>query len=175
MDRHVIANMGAELGATTTVFPSDRAVLEFLRALVKGPNIASLPELDPLPDHLEATAELKVADNISTDEILPAGAEVLPLRSNIPAISRFTFRQLDPGYADRAAAADGPHLLVAGENYGEGSSREHAVIAPRYLGLRIVIAKSSPASISRTWPTSASCRCGSKTRPTTTASTRATC
>jgi aconitate hydratase len=110
--------------------------------LVKGPNIASLPEFDPLPDHLEATAELKVADNISTDEILPAGAEVLPLRSNIPAISRFTFRQLDPGYADRVAAVDGPHLVVAGENYGQGSSREHAVIAPRYLGLRTVIAKS---------------------------------
>jgi aconitate hydratase len=110
--------------------------------LVKGPNIASLPEFDPLPDHLEATAELKVADNISTDEILPAGAQVLPLRSNIPAISRFAFRQLDSDYADRAAATEGPHLVVAGENYGQGSSREHAVIAPRYLGLRIVIAKS---------------------------------
>lgn len=110
--------------------------------LVKGPNIASLPEFDPLPDHLEATAELKVADNISTDEILQAGAQVLPLRSNIPAISRFAFRQLDSDYADRAAATEGPHLVVAGENYGQGSSREHAVIAPRYLGLRIVIAKS---------------------------------
>ena len=110
--------------------------------LVKGPNIASLPEFDPLPDRLEGTVELKAGDNISTDEILPAGAEVLPLRSNIPAISGFVFRQIDAEYADRAAAASGPHVVVAGENYGQGSSREHAVIAPRYLGLRVVIAKS---------------------------------
>lgn len=110
--------------------------------LVKGPNIASLPEFDPLPDRLEGMVELKAGDNISTDEILPAGAEVLPLRSNIPAISAFVFRQVDTEYASRAAAAAGPHLVVAGENYGQGSSREHAVIAPRYLGLRVVIAKS---------------------------------
>ena len=110
--------------------------------LVKGPNIASLPEFDPLPGHLEAPVELKVGDNISTDEILPAGARVLPLRSNIPAISEFVFSQIDPDYAHRAAAADGPHIIVAGDNYGQGSSREHAVIAPRYLGLRVVIAKS---------------------------------
>jgi aconitate hydratase len=110
--------------------------------LVKGPNIASLPDFDPLPDSLEARVELKAGDNISTDEILPAGARVLPLRSNIPAISQFTFAQLDPDYAQRAAAGDGPHAVLAGENYGQGSSREHAVIAPRYLGLRVVIAKS---------------------------------
>lgn len=110
--------------------------------LVKGPNIASLPDFDPLPDRLEGPVELKAGDNISTDEILPAGAEVLPLRSNIPAISAFVFRQLDAEYASRVAAAAGPHLVVAGENYGQGSSREHAVIAPRYLGLRVVIAKS---------------------------------
>jgi len=110
--------------------------------LVKGPNIASLPDFDPLPGDLEATVELKAGDNISTDEILPAGARVLPLRSNIPAISQFTFAQLDPDYAKRAAERDGPHAVLAGENYGQGSSREHAVIAPRYLGLRVVIAKS---------------------------------
>jgi predicted aconitate hydratase len=110
--------------------------------LVKGPNIVSLPELDPLPDRVEASVELKAGDNISTDEILPAGAQVLPLRSNIPAISRFVFTQIDPDYAQRVAAADGPHIVVAGENYGQGSSREHAVIAPRHLGLRVVIAKS---------------------------------
>jgi aconitate hydratase len=110
--------------------------------LMKGPNIASLPEFDPLPDRVEAPVELKAGDNISTDEILPAGAQVLPLRSNIPAISRFVFTQIDADYAQRAAAADGPHIVVAGENYGQGSSREHAVIAPRYLGLRVVIAKS---------------------------------
>jgi aconitate hydratase len=110
--------------------------------LVRGPNIVSLPEFDPLPGRIEAPVELKVGDNISTDEILPAGARVLPLRSNIPAISEFVFSQIDDGYARRAAAADGPHIVVAGENYGQGSSREHAVIAPRYLGLRAVIAKS---------------------------------
>ncbi|MGH3631767.1 MAG: aconitase family protein, partial [Sciscionella sp.] len=110
--------------------------------LVKGPNIASLPEFDALPDRLEAPVELKVGDNISTDEILPAGARVLPLRSNIPAISQFVFTQVDADYAQRVAAQDGPHVIVAGENYGQGSSREHAVIAPRYLGLRAVIAKS---------------------------------
>jgi aconitate hydratase len=110
--------------------------------LVKGPNIVSLPEFDPLPERIEAPVELKVGDNISTDEILPAGARVLPLRSNIPAISEFVFSQVDAGYASRVAAADGPHIVVAGENYGQGSSREHAVIAPRYLGLRAVIAKS---------------------------------
>ncbi|HEY9243415.1 MAG TPA: aconitate hydratase [Streptosporangiaceae bacterium] len=110
--------------------------------LVKGPNIASLPDFDPLPDRIEAVVELKAGDNISTDEILPAGAQVLPLRSNIPAISKFVFAHIDAAYAERAAAADGPHIVVAGENYGQGSSREHAVIAPRYLGLRAVIAKS---------------------------------
>jgi aconitate hydratase len=110
--------------------------------LVKGPNIASLPEFDALPDHIEAPVQLKAGDNVSTDEILPAGAQVLPLRSNIPAISQFVFAQIDADYAQRVAAADGPHIIVAGENYGQGSSREHAVIAPRYLGLRVVIAKS---------------------------------
>ncbi|HEX7354479.1 MAG TPA: aconitate hydratase [Mycobacteriales bacterium] len=110
--------------------------------LVKGPNIASLPDFDALPDRLEAPVELKVGDNISTDEILPAGARVLPLRSNIPAISQFVFTQVDREYAGRVADQDGPHAIVAGENYGQGSSREHAAIAPRYLGLRVVVAKS---------------------------------
>lgn len=107
--------------------------------LVKGPNIASLPEFDPLPDELEAPVELKVGDNVSTDEIMPAGAEVLPLRSNVPAISRYVFSRIDAGYAERASEE---HVIVGGENYGQGSSREHAAIAPRYLGLRVVVAKS---------------------------------
>lgn len=110
--------------------------------LVKGPNIAALPEFDPLPDRIEAPIELRAGDDVSTDEILPAGARVLPLRSNIPAIAAFAFQRIDPGYAERVAATDGPHIVIAGENYGQGSSREHAVIAPRHLGLRIVIAKS---------------------------------
>jgi len=119
--------------------PADQARAQ---ELVKGPNIASLPDLDPLPDSVEAAVELKVGDNVSTDEILPAGAQVLPLRSNIPAISEFVFARIDADYAHRVAVQDGPHVVIGGENYGQGSSREHAVIAPRYLGLRVVIAKS---------------------------------
>jgi aconitate hydratase len=84
---------------------------------------------------------IKVGDNISTDEILPAGARVLPFRSDIARLAEFTFSQVDEGYVPRAREA-GTHVIVAGENYGQGSSREHAVIAPRYLGLRLVIAKS---------------------------------
>ncbi len=111
--------------------------------LVKGPNIASLPELDPLPDGLELPVLLKVGDDISTDEILPAGERVLPYRSNIPKISEFVYEIIDPTYAKRALERKphGGHALLGGENYGQGSSREHAALAPRYLGLRVVIAK----------------------------------
>jgi aconitate hydratase len=111
--------------------------------LVKGPNIASLPELDPLPDELELPVLLKVGDDISTDEIMPAGARVLPFRSNIPRISDFVFDAVDPAYVERAKEQreSGGHAIIGGENYGQGSSREHAAIAPRYLGLRAVIAK----------------------------------
>jgi len=107
--------------------------------LVKGPNIGELPDFDELPDEFEGRVELKVGDNVSTDEIMPAGARVLPLRSNIPAISQFVFCDIDPEYSDRVSKN---HVVVGGENYGQGSSREHAAIAPRYLGLRVVIAKS---------------------------------
>jgi len=109
--------------------------------LVKAPSIGTLPDLDPMPDGLRVRVAIKVGDNISTDEILPAGARVLPFRSDIPKLAGFTFSQVDEGYVRRAREA-GPHVIVAGENYGQGSSREHAVIAPRYLGLRLVIAKS---------------------------------
>jgi len=111
--------------------------------LVKGPNIASLPELDPLPDKFEMPVLLKVGDDISTDEIMPAGARVLPYRSNIPRISEFVYEIVDPTYTQRALAskAQGGHAIIGGENYGQGSSREHAALAPRYLGLRLVIAK----------------------------------
>ncbi|CAN5674923.1 aconitate hydratase [soil metagenome] len=112
--------------------------------LVKGPNIASLPDFLPLAAHIEAPVLLKVGNDISTDEICPAGARVLPFRSNIPAIARFTFDVIDDTYHDRAAAvvATTGHLVIGGSNYGQGSSREHAALAPRYLGLRAVIAKS---------------------------------
>jgi aconitate hydratase len=109
--------------------------------LVKAPSIGTLPEFDELPTDLRAPVAIKVGDNISTDEILPAGARVLPFRSDIARLAEFTFSQVDEGYVARAREA-GTHVIVAGENYGQGSSREHAVIAPRYLGLRLVIAKS---------------------------------
>ena len=112
--------------------------------LDRGPGISSLPEFEPLPDTLQAPVLLKVGDNVSTDEISPAGAKALPYRSNIPRLAEFTFTRIDPDYPHRAAdsARHGGHLVVGGENYGQGSSREHAAITPRYLGLRAVLAKS---------------------------------
>lgn len=112
--------------------------------LVKGDNIGDLPDFDPLPDRLELEVAITVGDNISTDTILPAGARVLPYRSNIPVLADFTFTQADEGYPERAKALrdDGGHAVVGGENYGQGSSREHAAIAPRHLGLRLVLAAS---------------------------------
>lgn len=109
--------------------------------LVKGPNISSLPDFDPLENRLAVPVLMVMGDNVSTDEIMPAGSRVLPYRSNIQKIADFSFVRIDPSYPERAAA-EGEHVVVAGENYGQGSSREHAVIAPRYLGLRAVIAKS---------------------------------
>ena len=110
--------------------------------LVKGHNIESLPEFDDLPDELEVPVLLKVGDNVSTDEIMPAGSRVLPYRSNIPKMAEFVYIQVDDTYSKRAADNSGEHAIVGGDNYGQGSSREHAVIAPRYLGLRVVVAKS---------------------------------
>jgi aconitate hydratase len=108
--------------------------------LVKGPNIKSLPDFDGIPDEFELPVLLKVGDDISTDEIMRAGAEVLPFRSNIPAIAEFVYDGVDEDYPDRAKDT-GDHAIIGGSNYGQGSSREHAAIAPRYLGLRVVIAK----------------------------------
>jgi aconitate hydratase len=110
--------------------------------LVKGPNIVTLPDFDPLPKSFKIPILLKVGDNISTDEISPAGAKVLPYRSNIPHISEFTYIHVDSDYVGRAKKHKQGHVIIGGENYGQGSSREHAALAPRYLGLRIVIAKS---------------------------------
>lgn len=112
--------------------------------LVKGENISTLPDFDKLDDRIEAPVALKVGDDVSTDEILPAGARVLPFRSNIPKLAEFTFGQVDDSYAERVTGMkDGTgHIIVGGANYGQGSSREHAAIAPRYLGLRAVLAVS---------------------------------
>jgi aconitate hydratase len=110
-------------------------------AILRGPNIAPLPAFPPLPDVLDGQALLKVADNITTDHIMPAGAKVLPLRSNIPEISKYVFEALDPTFAQRAKAAGGG-FIVGGDNYGQGSSREHAALAPKYLGVKAVIVRS---------------------------------
>ncbi|HJQ46847.1 MAG TPA: aconitate hydratase [Amycolatopsis sp.] len=110
--------------------------------LVKGPNISSLPEFPELPDRIEAPVLLKVGDNVSTDEISPAGAQALPYRSNVPKLAEFTFTRLDEDYPRRARDTSAGHFVVGGDNYGQGSSREHAAIAPRYLGLHAVLAKS---------------------------------
>jgi len=112
--------------------------------LRRGPNIRPLPDLEPFPDELEVPVLLVAGDNVSTDEILPAGARVLPFRSNLPEISKFSFEGVDPTYAERARDVNGSggHAVVGGRNYGQGSSREHAALAPRYLGLRLVLAAS---------------------------------
>ena len=106
-----------------------------------GPNIVPFPDFEALPDTLDAGVVIVLGDNITTDHIMPAGNKVLPLRSNIPAISEHVFEQVDADFPARARAT-GNGIVIAGENYGQGSSREHAAIAPRYLGIRAKIVKS---------------------------------
>ena len=107
--------------------------------LAKGPNHPSLPRLGPLPDRLRVPVLLKMGDDVSTDEILPAGPRAMPLWSNVERMGDFAFEGVDPGYPDRARA-QGDHAVIGGRNYGQGSSREQAVLAPRSVGLRVVIA-----------------------------------
>jgi aconitate hydratase len=107
----------------------------------RGPNIRPLPTRDALEDSLEGSVLLKVGDNITTDHILPAGAKILPLRSNIPAISEYVFERVDPGFPKRAREKGGG-FVAGGENYGQGSSREHAAMAPMSLGIKAIVAKS---------------------------------
>ena len=109
--------------------------------VLRGPNIKPLPIREELPETLNGSVLLKVVDNITTDHIMPAGSKILPLRSNIPAISEHVFEGVDPTFASRAKAAHGG-FIVGGENYGQGSSREHAALAPMYLGIKAVITKS---------------------------------
>lgn len=106
-----------------------------------GPNIKPFPKTAPLADSLEAKAVLKVGDNITTDHIMPAGAKILPYRSNIPHLSQFCFRQCDENFAEHCKAA-GSCIIIGGNNYGQGSSREHAALVPLYLGVKAVITKS---------------------------------
>ena len=119
--------------------PPDEAARQ---ELVKGPNITALPDFPPLPDRIEAPVLLVVGDDVSTDEISPAGARALPFRSNVDKLADFTFTVIDPDYPARARSASEGHIVVGGANYGQGSSREHAAITPRHLGLRAVLATS---------------------------------
>jgi aconitate hydratase len=109
--------------------------------IVRGPNIKPLPLHPALADSLSGTVLLQVGDNITTDDIMPAGAKILPLRSNIPAMSEHVFERVDATFARRAQAHSGG-FVVGGANYGQGSSREHAALAPMYLGVKAIIAKS---------------------------------
>lgn len=111
--------------------------------VIKGPNIKDVPVKEPLKDRIEAEVLLKAGDNITTDDIMPAGSKVLPFRSNIPKISEFVFSGIDATFSKRAKEAKekGGCIIIGGENYGQGSSREHAAMAPMFLGLQAVIAK----------------------------------
>lgn len=117
--------------------PEDADSVEVLR----GPNIKPFPKTEPLPENIEAKAVLKVGDNITTDHIMPAGAKILPLRSNIPKISEHCFTVCDETFPARIKA-EGKGIIIGGANYGQGSSREHAALAPLYLGVKAVITKS---------------------------------
>jgi aconitate hydratase len=119
------------------IFPAQRPSGK----IVRGPNIKPLPDFPPMPDKLTGEVLLKLGDNVSTDDILPGGSEIMALRSNIPEISKYVFRYVDAGFAERALKKGGG-FIVGGDNYGQGSSREHAALSPRYLGVKAIIAKS---------------------------------
>ncbi len=125
---------------SAVIMPASAADAERV-PVIKGPNIKSFPETAPLPDEIEASLTLKVGDNITTDHIMPAGAKILPYRSNIPHLSKFCFAVCDETFPERAKAA-GKTVIVGGANYGQGSSREHAALVPLYLGVKAVVAKS---------------------------------
>lgn len=120
--------------------PVDEADMDSVEVL-RGPNIKPFPTSEPMPESIEAAVSLKVGDNITTDHIMPAGAKILPLRSNIPEISKYCFAVCDESFHDRALEM-GKSIVIGGSNYGQGSSREHAALAPLYLGVKAVITKS---------------------------------
>jgi aconitate hydratase len=135
-----------EIKLPETFFHDDSMILapapkEENTAIIRGPNIAALPRFSPLPETIYGPVLLSLGHNITTDDILPAGAHILSLRANIPAISSYIFSNIDPNYPERQKTA-GRGFIVAGQNYGQGSSREHAALAPRYLGLSGVLAES---------------------------------
>ncbi len=125
---------------TAVLAPAPAEEAEAVEVL-RGPNIKEFPKSKPFGDALTAKLVLKVGDNITTDHIMPAGAKILPYRSNIPYLSKFCFEVCDPTFPERAKAV-GDGMIVGGSNYGQGSSREHAALVPMYLGIRCVLAKS---------------------------------
>lgn len=142
--------MGAEpeVKIPTVYSIDDRMILEPAKPekaaeveIIRGPNIKPVPIAKPLRDHLKAPVLLKVGDNITTDHIMPAGAKILPYRSNIPHLAKFCFAQVDPDFSQRALD-EGSGIIIAGANYGQGSSREHAALVPLYLQIKAVIAVS---------------------------------
>ncbi len=122
------------------ISPADEADMDRVD-IVRGPNIKPFPQTSPLPESITAKVLLKVEDNITTDHIMPAGAKILPLRSNIPAISEHCFTRCDPEFPARCKK-EGAGIIIGGSNYGQGSSREHAALAPLYLGIKAVVVKS---------------------------------
>jgi aconitate hydratase len=135
--RHVPASLAASLaGLVPPALPEEAAGVEVL----KGPNIKDVPRGRPLEDDLTAAVLIKLGDKVSTDDISPSGTETLMFRSNVPAIAEFTFRNADPGFVARARAA-GAGIILGGEHYGQGSSREAAVLGPLHLGVRAVLAR----------------------------------
>ena len=122
---------------TAPLPPEESRKVEVLR----GPNIVAFPQLSGLPESWQGKVWLKTGDNVTTDDIMPAGSQILPLRSNLPAISQYSFTRLDPDFPGRVQDR-GEGAIIGGENYGQGSSREHAALAPRYLGVRVKLVKS---------------------------------
>ena len=129
-----------KINDSAIILPADEAEAAEL-PILRGPNIKPFPETAPLTDTIEADLTLKVGDNITTDHIMPAGAKILPYRSNIPYLSKFCFGVCDESFPERAKAA-GKSIILGGVNYGQGSSREHAALVPLYLGVKAVVAKS---------------------------------
>ena len=126
---------------SAVIMPAEEGAEADAIKIIKGPNIGEFPKGKPVENELKADLTLKVGDNITTDHIMPAGAKILPYRSNIPKLSQFCFAVCDENFSERALAA-GCSFVAGGDNYGQGSSREHAALVPQYLGVRSVIAKS---------------------------------
>jgi aconitate hydratase len=145
VDPREITDVPSQIRLPRAYLIDDRMILEPAEdgsdvEIRRGPNIKPIPVREPMAQTIHGQIVTRVGDNISTDGILPAHANILALRSNVPAISDYVFKLVDPGFVERAKAMGGG-FIVAGQNYGQGSSREHAALAPSYLGIKAVIAK----------------------------------